>query len=356
MDIQKQPFGQTVGGESVDVYTLTNDRGIQITITNYGGIIVSLRVPDRDGNLGDIVLGHEALEGYLKASRYFGCIVGRYANRIARGRFTLDGVEYRLALNDDPNHLHGGLKGFDKVMWRAYDARTSAAVSLALSYLSKDGEEGYPGNLFVVVTYTLNNLNELRIDYQATTDQPTVVNLTNHTYFNLAGSGDVLDHAVQIFADRFTPVDETLIPTGEVCEVEGTALDFRQPTRIGARIEADEEPIRLGKGYDHNFVVNGDPSTSLRMGMLRPAARVHEPATGRMLEVMTTEPGIQFYSGNFLDGSITGKGGQVYHRRTGFCLETQHFPDSPNQPSFPSAVLRPGEAFKSTTVFVFKAI
>lgn len=350
MDIQQQPFGQTSAGVPVNVYTLTNDHGIQAKITNYGGIIVSLLAPDRDGNFGDVVLGFDDLASYLRGHPYFGSIVGRYGNRIAGGKFSLNGVEYRLAQNNGANHLHGGLAGFDKQVWRATAGASDGAAVLALSYLSRDGEEGYPGNLAMTVIYTLTNKNELHIDYLATTDKDTVLNLTNHTYFNLAGSGDILGHTVQLFADRFTPVDGMQIPTGELRSVEDTPFDFRQPTAIGARIQADDEQLELGGGYDHNFVVNGD------MGVLRPAARVIEPTMGRVLEVMTTEPGVQFYTGNFLDGTLTGKGGSVYAGRSGFCLETQHFPDSPNQPNFPSTGLKPGETFRSTTVFRFETL
>ncbi len=349
MDILKQPFGKLPDGTDVERYTLTNDNGMVVQIMTYGGIITALHVPDRNGNVGDVVLGYDSLDGYLAKTPYFGCIVGRFANRIAGGRFVLDGVTYQLALNDGPNHLHGGRVGFDKKVWRASAGRSEGAVSLALSYLSKDGEENYPGNLHVTVTYTLTHDNALRIGYLARTDKPTILNLTNHTYFNLAGAGDILDHEIMINADRFTPVNEALIPTGELQAVEGTPLDFRQPTRIGARIEAAHEQITRAGGYDHNFVING------AVGELRLAAHVHEPASGRTLEVHTTEPGMQFYTGNFLDGTVVGKRGMVYGRRAGFCLETQHFPDSPNQPHFPSVVLRPGEGFRSATVFKFAA-
>lgn len=349
MNIHKHPFGKLPDGPDVERYTLENDDGVTVQIITYGGIITTLRTPDRDGNLGDVVLGFDSLDGYLAGHPYFGCIVGRFANRIAGGRFTLDGVTYQLAVNNGPNHLHGGVSGFDKKLWRASTGRSDGAVSLALSYLSPDGEEHYPGNLSVTVTYTLTRDDALYIGYSARTDKPTILNLTNHTYFNLASRGDILDHEVTINADRFTPVSESLIPTGELQPVEGTPLDFRQPQRIGARIDdAHEQLVRAG-GYDHNFVING------AMGELRFAARVYEPSSGRTLEVYTTEPGMQLYTGNFLNGTITGKGGMVYGRRTGLCLETQHFPDSPNQPNFPSVVLRPGEAFRSTTVFKFRA-
>jgi len=347
MNIHKQFFGATQSGTPVDLYTLTNDHGVEIKITNYGGIIVSLRTPDRSGKFDDIVLGFDTLQEYLEPHPFFGVLVGRYANRIAHGKFTLKGKEYTLAKNDGENHLHGGVKGFDKVVWEATSASVDDAVSLRLTYLSKDGEEGYPGNLTAEVVYTLTNDNELRIDYAATTDQATVLNLTNHTYFNLAGQGVNLNHVMMINADRFTPIDGTLIPTGELRSVECTPLDFRQPTPIGARIEREDDQLRFGGGYDHNWVVNGAP------GELRLAARVAEPSTGRFLEVHTTQPGIQFYSGNMMPKTITGRGGQVYPWRGALCLETQHFPDSPNQPNFPSTVLEPGERFYEVTVFKF---
>lgn len=347
MNISKQPYGQTADGQSVDLYTLTNAAGVELGVTNFGGIITSLRVPDRAGAMGDVVHGFDRWDGYLRGHPFFGALVGRYGNRIARGKFTLNGVEYSLALNNGPNALHGGLKGFDKVAWQANAISTDAGPGLVLRYLSRDGEEGYPGNLSVVVTYVLADPAELRISYSANTDKDTVINLTNHSYFNLAGGGDILGHEVQLFADQFTPVDANLIPTGVLQDVSGTPFDFRTPTAIGARINDAHEQITRGGGYDHNFVVRGP------MGALRPAARVTEPTTGRALEVFTTEPGVQFYTGNFLDGSLTGKRGAVYARRSGFCLETQHFPDSPNQPGFPSTVLKAGETYRSTTVFRF---
>jgi aldose 1-epimerase len=339
----RRPFGKTRSGETVQLYTLKNANGIETTITNYGGIVVSLTCPDKAGKFADVVLGFDTLEGYLGEHPYFGALIGRYGNRIAKGRFTLGGKEYKLAVNNGENHLHGGLKGFDKVMWRAKEV----GPALELTYVSKDGEEGYPGNLTAVVRYTLTPANELRIDYTATTDKETVVNLTNHSYFNLAGegSGDILSHQVTIHADRFTPVDSGLIPTGELRSVAGTSFDFRRAHAIGERINADNEQIRLGKGYDHNFVVNG------AAGTLRPAAKVTEAKSGRILEVSTTEPGLQFYTGNFLDGSVKGKGGKPYKHRFGFCMETQHFPDSPNKPTFPATVLKPGQTYKSTTVY-----
>jgi len=347
--VEKQPFGKTADGTPVDLYTLTNSKGVRVAITNYGGIVVSLFTPDRNGNPGDIVLGFERLEDYLKGHPYFGAIIGRYGNRIAKGRFTLDGVEYKLAQNNGENHLHGGLVGFDKKVWKARDFVDAEGQHLELRYTSPDGEEGYPGNLDVTVTYSLNEQNQLRIDYVATTDKPTVVNLTNHSYFNLAGEGDILGHVLRLNADYFTPVDAGLIPTGELRPVKGTPFDFTEPTPIGARIEQDDEQLRYGRGYDHNFVLRGGG------GSLAEAAEVYEPKTGRVLRVLTTEPGVQFYTGNFLDGTLRGKYGRVYHRRTGFCLETQHFPDSPNKPHFPSTVLRPGQTYRSTTIYEFSA-
>jgi aldose 1-epimerase len=349
MTIKKEPFGKMTNGTPIDLYTLTNTSGLQAKITTYGGAVVSLLVPDRDGKLDDVVLGFETLEEYVEKSPFFGCITGRYANRIAKGKFTLNGAAYTLAQNDGPNHLHGGVKGFDKVVWSAQEKSDDG---LELTYLSKDGEEGYPGNLSVEVTYTLTNDDELRIDYLATSDEDTVINLTNHTYFNLAdgGAGDILGHELMINADRFTPVDGTQIPTGELRSVAATPMDFRRMTAIGARIGQDDEQLRLGLGYDHNWVLNRSD------GALALAAKVQEPTSGRVMQVYTTEPGIQFYSGNFLDGSITGKGGKVYGKRHGLCLETQHFPDSPNQPNFPSTVLKPGETYQTTTIYRFATL
>ena len=352
VQMKKQPFGKTADGQAVDLYTLTNPNGLEAAITNYGGIVVRLKTPDRNGQLADVVLGFDTLDDYLKGHPYFGAIIGRYGNRIAKGRFQLNGVEYKLAVNNGENHLHGGLKGFDKVVWNARDVSTAEAPALELTYTSKDGEEGYPGTLHVTVVYTLTPANELKIDYAATTDKDTIVNLTNHSYFNLAGQGegDILGHELMINASRFTPVDAGLIPTGELRSVEGTPFDFRKPVAIGARINQDDQQLKYGNGYDHNFVLDrtGD-------GLVL-AARVTEPKSGRVMEVYTTEPGIQFYSGNFLDGSNKGKGGKIYQRRYGFCLETQHFPDSPNKPDFPSTVLRPGAKYQSTTVYRFPPV
>lgn len=348
-DVKKESYGKTAGGTPVDLYTLTNSHGIEVRVTNFGGIVTSLRVPDKNGKLADIVLGFDNLDGYLENKPYFGAIIGRYANRIANGKFTLDGHEYTLAKNNGPNSLHGGLKGFNKVVWLAEPFRNQQGTGVNLSYTSKDGEEGYPGNLHVKVSYTLTDKNELIINYEATTDKATPLNLTQHTYFNLAGegNGDVLGHEVQLNADRFTPVDNNLIPTGELRAVKGTPLDFTQPFAIGARINDPYEQLVIAHGYDHNFVVNRKDDS------LEKAARVHEPKSGRVLEVYTTEPGIQLYSANFLDGTIVGKHGYAYKQREAFCLETQHFPDSPNHPSFPSTILRPGKAFHSRTVFKF---
>lgn len=342
-----QTFGTLPDGTSVDLFTLTNINGVEVKVSTYGATIVSIRTPDRDGRLGDIVHGFGSLEGYLHDPPYFGALVGRYANRIARGRFTLDGATYTLATNNGPNHLHGGIKGFDKVVWTPNVIERPDEAAVELQYFSKDGEEGYPGNLDVTVVYTLTNANELRMSILAATDKATVVNLANHSYFNLAGTGDVLAHELELRADRFTPVDSDLIPTGELAPVDGTPFDFRQPMTIGARIDSDHEQMRFGGGYDHNFVLN---NTS---GELALAARAVDPASGRVLEVRTTEPGLQLYTGNFLDGSIVGKGGVTYARRSAFCLETQHFPDSPNQPAFPSTVLRPGERYETTTIYTF---
>ena len=335
-----------VGGKPVEVFTLTNAAGAEVKAMTFGGIITSWRVPDRRGQLADIVLGYDDPAQYVKDnSPYFGAIVGRYGNRIAKARFTLDGRTYPLAANNGVNHLHGGVQGFDKVLWQGEALRGGTAV--VFTRTSADGEEGYPGNLKARVTYTLTDKNELMVAYEATADKPTVVNLTQHTYFNLAGqgTGNILGHVLRINADRYTPVDATLIPTGELAPVDKTPFDFRQPTAIGARIQSEHPQIQFGRGYDHNWVL-------ARSGAgLSLAADVYEPTSGRTLQVRTTEPGVQFYAGNFLDGTITGKGGRVYQQRSGFCLETQHFPDSPNQPTFPSTTLRPGETYRSRTVF-----
>ena len=349
MKILKETFGN-LGGENVDIYTLKNANGIEIKITNYGGIVTSIRLPDREGRFDDVALGYDNLQDYVDNNPYFGCIVGRYGNRIGNAKFTLGEEEYALAKNDGENSLHGGLKGFDKVLWDAEPVMGEESQSLKLTYLSKDGEEGFPGNLSVTVTYTLTDDNSFIIDYQATTDQTTIVNLTNHTYWNLAGegSGDILEHELMLNADSFTPVGQGLIPTGEISSVQNTPMDFRKPTAIGDRIDSDDEQLKLGRGYDHNWVLNRVISNEPEL-----AATVYEAASGRFMEILTTEPGIQFYSGNFLDGSITGKCGEPYEARNGFCLETQHFPDSPNKPEFPSVALNPGEVYKTRTVHKF---
>ena len=350
--VVRAPFGVLPTGDSVHVFTLTNANGLELQVIDYGGLVISLRTPDRTGVLGDIVLGYDNIDGYLASTPYFGALVGRYANRIARGRFTLDDTAYTLAVNNGVNSLHGGLKGFDKVMWRAEPTSDSSSVAVVLRYTSLDGEEGYPGTLGVQVTYTLTDRNEFTIDYLATSDKATPVNLTQHSYFNLAGdgAGDVLGHLVSIDADAFTPVDTTLIPTGVLQPVAGTPFDLRAPVTIGARIHEADAQLTIAGGFDHNFVINRTAPALVH------AARVVEPTSGRTLDVETTEPGIQFYTGNFLDGSITGKRGHVYGRRNGFCLETQHFPDSPNQSAFPSTILRPGEEYRSRTVYTFGVV
>jgi aldose 1-epimerase len=348
--VKRTTSSATVDGKPIDVFTLTNGR-IEMRAMTYGGIILSLKVPDRAGHVTDVVLGFDNPEGYLKPPPppYFGALIGRYGNRIAKGKFTLDGKTYTLAINNPPNHLHGGNRGFDKVLWNAESKETADGVSVIFTRTSPDGEEGYPGALQARVTYTLTPKNELILEYHATTDKATPVNLTQHSYFNLAGdgSGDILSHDLTINADRYTPVDSTLIPTGELAPVTGTPFDFRKPTAIGARIGQDNAQLKNGNGYDHNWVLNGSGSG------LHPAARLADPKSGRSMEISTTEPGLQFYSGNFLDGTITGKDGHVYKFRNGLCLETQHFPDSPNQPKFPSTILRPGQNYDSKTVLTF---
>jgi len=348
--VTKQTFGKTSAGENVDIYTLRNANGMETKITNYGGIVVSLTAPDRNGKYADVVLGFNDLESYLtKNDPYLGALIGRYGNRIAKGRFKLNGVEYKLAVNNGENHLHGGIKGFDKVIWTGKELKTKAGPAVVLTYLSKDGEEGYPGNLRVRVVYTLTNRNELKIDYSATSDKDTVTNLTHHSYFNLAGegNGDILNHQVTIHANRFVPTDAGSIPTGELKAVAGTPFDFLKANAIGARINQDDEQLKFGNGYDHTWVING------RAGTLRLAATASESTSGRKMEVWTTEPGVQFYTGNFLNGTLTGKSGKPYPRRSGFCLETQHYPDSPNHPSFPTTTLRRGATYRSTTIYRF---
>lgn len=343
----RSPFGSMPEGATVDLFTLKNPAGMEVRAISYGAILVSIRTPDRTGRFADIALGFDALDDYLTRSRFFGALVGRYGNRIANGRFTIDGRPVQLATNSGTNHLHGGVKGFDKVLWQGEPFERDGAAGVTFSYTSRDGEEGYPGTLKTTVVYTLTPRNELVVDYTATTDKPTIINLTQHSYFNLAGEGhgDVRGHEVTLAADRFTPVDAGMIPTGELTAVAGTPFDFRTATAIGARIDEGHPQLKVAGGYDHNFVLNGGPS-------LHVAARVVEPSSGRTLQVDTTEPGVQFYTGNKLTGAI-GKGGHVYGPRTGFCLETQHFPDSPNKPNFPSTVLRPGDIHRSKTVFTF---
>ena len=342
----KTTWGMTPEGKTVELYTLRNSKGAEARIMNYGGVLVSLKVPDRSGALGDVVAGLDSFQDYLKPPPYFGAIIGRYGNRIGNARFSLNGVEYTLAKNDGENSLHGGVRGFDKRLWQA---NPLSPESLELKYRSADGEEGYPGNLEVTVKYTFTDANELRIDYSAATNKDTVLNLTNHSYFNLAGAGDILDHEVMINADRFTPVDRRLIPTGELKDVTGTPFDFRTATPIGKRIEQKDQQLIFAGGYDHNWVLNrtGDG--------LETVAKVTDPKSGRAMEVLTTQPGLQFYTGNFLDGTLKGKG-RTYTRRSAFCMETQHFPDSPNKPSFPPTVLKPGSTYQSTTVYRFSTL
>ena len=348
--VTRAPFGALPDGTAVELFTLTNANGLEVRAMTYGAIIVSLKTKDRAGKLDDIVLGYDDVAGYVKQNPYFGAVVGRYGNRIAKGQFTIDGATYTLAKNNGPNHLHGGVKGFDKVVWKGEPFEKGDTVGVVFTYVSADGEEGYPGTLTSRVTYTLTGKDELRVDYLASTDKATHVNLTQHTYFNLAGPGtrDILDHQLRIDADRYTPVDATLIPTGELAPVEGTPFDFRKPHAIGARIGAGHEQLGHGRGYDHNYVLNRRSTA----GLLE-VIEVSEPTTGRTLRISTTEPGVQFYSGNFLDGTIKGKGGRVYQQRYGFCLETQHYPDSPNQPTFPTTLLRPRQNYRTTTVFTF---
>ena len=351
--VTSAPFGATADGRIAELFTLTNGHGIRVKLANYGGIITSLRTPDRSGRFDDIVLGFDNLAGYLHDSPYFGAIIGRYGNRIARGNFTLDGKTYKLAANNGPNSLHGGLRGFDKVIWSARPFQNQQGTGVALDYTSPDMEEGFPGTLSAHVTYTLTEDDRLIVDYQATTDKPTPVNLTQHTYWNLAGNArrDILGHELTINADSMTPVDSTLITTGEIAPVSGTPFDFRTPVAIGERVDQRQNTqIRYGNGYDHNFVLNRKGAAA---DVLVHAALVAEPSTGRTLDIFTTEPGLQFYSGNFLDGSITGKDGNVYHFRYGLALETQHYPDSPNHPNFPSTILRPGQQYHTRTVLQF---
>ena len=347
--ISQTTFGTLPDGTTVSLFLLKNSVGTEMKVTNLGGVIVSLKTADKNGQFEDIVLGYDSIDGYIKAPSFFGALVGRYGNRIAKGKFTLDGKTYTLAVNNGVNHLHGGLKGFDKVVWNATPSTSPDGAVLKLNYLSKDMEEGYPGNLDVVVTYTLTNDNALKIEYEATTDKATVVNLTNHTYFNLSGNTkrDILDHVLSVSASHFIPVDETLIPTGEIRSVEGTPFDFRTPTVVGSRINDNDAQLKAGKGYDHCWVFDKDDD-SLALG-----ATLYEPVSGRYMEMYTTEPGTQVYTGNFLDGTVTGKFNTVYKQRYAICLETQHFPDSPNQPNFPSVVLKPGDVYQTQTIYKF---
>ena len=347
--MKQEPFGKLQDGTAVNLYTLTNAKGVTMTVTNYGGRITSLKVPDKSGKMEDIVLGFDNLDGYLAENPYFGALIGRYGNRIGGAQFKLDGKVYHLAKNDGPNSLHGGIKGFDKVFWAGSDVSAKDAQALSLRYVSNDGEEGYPGTLTSMVTYTLTSNSELKIEYVATTTADTVLNLTNHSYWNLAGagSGDILKHQMTIEASKFTPVDKTLIPTGKLENVEGTPFDFRKATAIGERIEKDDQQLKYGKGYDHNYCIDGAD------GSLKRCAQVTDPSTGRSMEILTTQPGVQFYTGNFLDGTIKGKGGKVYGHRGAFCMETQHYPDSPNKPEFPTTVLKPGQEYRQTTVYRF---
>lgn len=346
--LTKGPFGRTADGQVIELITLRNAKKTEIRFITYGGIVLSIKTADRDGALDDITLGYDTAEPYFKNSTYFGAIIGRYANRIAKAKFSLDGATYSLPANNGVNSLHGG-KGWDQALWAVDEFQRADGVGAVLTLTSPDGDQGYPGAVKAKVTYTLTEANEFKVSYEATTSKTTVINLTQHTYFNLAGSkaNDILGHIMMINADRYTPVDDTLIPTGELAKVDGTPFDFRKETVIGERINAKDQQIERGKGYDHNWVLN-------RTGAgLEHAAHVIDPITGRMLEITTTEPGIQFYSGNFLDGTIKGKGGKTYVHRGGFCLETQHYPDSPNQPSFPTTTLKPGETYRSETVFKF---
>ncbi|MCA8986391.1 MAG: galactose mutarotase [Planctomycetaceae bacterium] len=340
--------------DSIKLYEMKNAKGMVVKVTNYGAIITSIQVPDRHGKMADVALGYDNVESYMNAvdKPYFGSIVGRYGNRIAKGKFTIDGEEYKLAVNNGENHLHGGVIGFDKVVWNAQELKVKNGTSLQLTYTAKDGEEGYPGELSVTVTYTLTNDNSLRVDYKATTTKATHVNLTQHTYFNLKGegNGDILDHELMLNASRYTPVDAGLIPTGELADVKGTPFDYTTAKPIGRDINEAHQQLEFGGGFDHNWVIDRpEGNTGLVL-----AARVTEPQSGRVLEIETTEPGIQFYCGNFLDGRLKGKSGKEYVHRGGFCLETQHYPDSPNQPNFPSTLLKPGETYSTTTVFHFK--
>jgi aldose 1-epimerase len=344
---ERKQFGLTPEGTRVDLFTMRNDQGMEVSITNYGGAITSLRVPDRKGESGDVVLGYDTLSEYLQHPRFLGALIGRHANRLARGTFSLNGTTYHLAQNNGRNHLHGGIRGFDRVVWDVEEDLESEDAVIRLNYLSRDGEEGYPGNLSATVAYKLSDRNDLRIEYGATTDKDTIVNLTNHSYFNLSGGGNILKHELMINAEQFTPIGEDLIPTGELRDVKESPLDFTENTSIGSRINDPYDQLLCAGGYDHNFALR-NASHPVRL-----AARAYEAESGRIMELFTTQPGLQFYSGNFLDGTITGKGGTVYHKYAGFCLETQHFPDAPNHPEFPSTILRPGEEYSQVAVFRF---
>ena len=346
MEINKEKFG-FINGNDVYLYSLVNNNNAKVQVTNYGGYIVSIIVPDRNGNFDDVVLGHSTFKGYLGHKGYLGCVVGRYANRIANGTFNLENVEYKLAVNNNTNHLHGGIKGFNSKIWNAILIENSDSVGIELSYKSPDGEEGYPGTLECLMRYIWTNDNELVIEYHATTDKPTIINLTNHSYFNLSGRDDILDHYIKINADFFTPVNPSLIPTGVLQPVHDTPLDFRKSIKIGERINQDYDQLNIANGYDHNWVLNNYD------GSFRKCCEAFDNETGRLLELFTTEPGVQFYTGNFLDGTITGKKGKIYQKRSGFCFETQHYPDSPNQPEFPTTTLLPGQKYFQKTSFKF---
>lgn len=348
--IKKDLFGKLSDGREVYSYTLTNSSGSQVKIINYGAVVVSLLVPDKNGKFADIVTGYENPQGYETGTSYFGAIVGRYGNRIGKGQFKLNGKSYQLTINDGPNHLHGGTIGFNKVLWDAEENKSKSGPSLKLTYTSKDGEQGYPGTLNISVIYTLTDKNELRIDYKATTDKPTILNPTHHSYFNLSGDfkNTILDHELTIDADSITPIDSTLITTGKMLSVKNTPFDFKKPTKIGLHINDNDEQIKFGKGFDHNWVLN-----NYRAGKVRKVVTLYEPVSGRLMEVLTDQPGMQFYSGNFMNGTSKGKDGATYPYRTGLCLEAQHYPDSPNKPKFPTVTLRPGATYKQTTIYRF---
>ena len=346
MTIEKTGYGTLPDGRKADLFTLTNAKGMRVTLTNYGAITVGVEVPDRHGILCDVTLGYDTLKGWLASTSYFGATVGRYANRIAKGKFTLEGQAYTLAVNNGENALHGGLVGFNRVLWDAVPVESPTSIGIKFTYLSKDGEEGYPGNLKVTAVYRLTDANEFKVTFSATTDKTTIINMAHHTYWNLSGdrgAADILGHELMVTADKYTPVDAGLIPTGELKDVKGTPMDFTAPTAIGARI------AQVDGGYDHNFVLRN------QAGKVELVARVHEPKSGRIMEIYSDQPGVQFYSGNFLDGTATGKGGAVYKKHAGFCLETQHYPDSPNQKDFPPVVLRPGETYKHVMIHRFSA-